>query len=243
MTRALLALIVLAVLPATWLAAAECRDTTWQEQSFTVCEVAAHEDLRLFHTDDEGRLLASFGAIERVLEPEQTLSFAMNAGMYHPDRSPVGLYIHKGTEISRIATGGGYGNFGMVPNGVFCISDTLNVIESDAFRATAPDCDYAIQSGPMLVVNGDLHPKILPDGTSRFLRNGVGTSADGQRAFFAISNQPVNFHSFATLFRDHLNLPNALFFDGKVSRLYAPDLNRSDAGFALGVMVATVVSR
>ena len=50
----------------------------------------------------------------------------------------------------------------------------------------------------------------------------------------------VNFHSFARLFRDALELPNALFFDGKVSRLFSRDLGRSDFGFQLGPMVAVV---
>ncbi|MBU2360127.1 MAG: phosphodiester glycosidase family protein, partial [Alphaproteobacteria bacterium] len=73
------------------------------------------------------------------------------------------------------------------------------------------------------------------------IRNGVGTSADGRTAIFAISNDPVNFHTFARFFRDVLKTPNALFFDGSISRLYAPTLNRADFGFAaLGPMVGVV---
>jgi len=94
------------------------------------------------------------------------------------------------------------------------------------------------QSGPMLVIDGALHPRFIDGGTSKYIRNGVGTSADGQRAIFAISNAPVNFHSFGRLFRDVLALPNALYFDGNVSRLYAPTLGRDDFGFRLGPMVA-----
>jgi len=51
----------------------------------------------------------------------------------------------------------------------------------------------------------------------------------------------VTFHDFGTLFRDHLKLPNALYFDGNVSRLYAPDMGRADAGFPLGPIVGVVV--
>ncbi|MEM9638260.1 MAG: phosphodiester glycosidase family protein, partial [Pseudomonadota bacterium] len=80
----------------------------------------------------------------------------------------------------------------------------------------------------------------LEDGTSKYIRNGVGTSPDGQRVVFAISDEPVNFHNFGTLFRDHLKLPNALYFDGKVSRLYAPSVGRSDFGFNLGPIVGVV---
>ena len=60
-------------------------------------------------------------------------------------------------------------------------------------------------------------------------------------AYFAISNAPVNFHDFASLFRDALHTPEALFFDGHISRLYAPDLGRDDFGFAMGPMVGLAV--
>jgi len=224
-------------------AAFACEDITHLGTSFTVCEVSTADDLRLFHTDAEGMLLGGFGAVERMLPSDQTLTFAMNAGMYHSDRAPVGLFIDRGEVKSALATGGGYGNFGLLPNGVFCIGETLRVIETESYRTTQPACEYATQSGPMLVVDGAVHPRLIPNVDSRYIRNGVGTSADGQRAVFAISNQRVNFHDFATLFRDRLDLPNALYFDGKVSRLYAPDLGRNDTGFALGVMVGVVQPR
>ena len=40
--------------------------------------------------------------------------------------------------------------------------------------------------------------------------------------------------------RDVLATPNALFFDGSVSRLYAPMLERHDAGFPMGPMIGVV---
>jgi len=102
---------------------------------------------------------------------------------------------------------------------------------------------YATQSGPMLVIDGALHPRFLPDSTSRYVRNGVGTSADGKRTVFAISRNAVTFHEFGRLFRDGLDLPNALYFDGNISRLYAPSIGRNDAGFAMGPVVGVVVPR
>lgn len=74
-----------------------------------------------------------------------------------------------------------------------------------------------------------------------FIRNGVGTTRDGQTAVFVISNNIVNFYSFGRLFRDHLELPNALYFDGNVSRIRAPDLGRDDVGFStLGPIIGVV---
>ncbi len=223
--------------------AAECRDTTFEGASYTLCEVAAGEDLRLFHSGPDGAY-GSFRKVDEALAADgKALGFAMNAGMYHRDLAPVGLYVEDGVEVSPIVTSEGPGNFGLLPNGVFCIGDTFRVIESRTFKRDRPDCRYATQSGPMLVIDGQLHPKLAPGSDSTYVRNGVGVSEDGQRAVFVISNDAVNFHSFARLFRDELGLPDALYFDGNISRLYAPSLGRHDGGFPMGPMVGTVVPK
>lgn len=239
--RAVLALILsLAPVAAT---AAGCRDTSFEGASYTVCEVTAGEDLRLFHSGPDGAY-GSFRNVDAALGAEgKALGFAMNAGMYHRDLAPVGLYVEDGVEVSKLVTRDGPGNFGLLPNGVFCIGERFRVVESRAFKAERPDCRYATQSGPMLVIKGELHPKLLPESDSTYVRNGVGVSADGTRAVFAISNDAVNFHSFARFFRDELGLPDALYFDGNISRLYAPELGRHDGGFPMGPIVGTVVPK
>ena len=216
--------------------AVNCHDSVFDDISFTICSVDVNaENLRLFLNDDTGRAFGSFHALPGNVE------FAMNAGMYHADRSPVGAYVEHGQTLRRAVPGAGPGNFGMVPNGVFCIRDgRADVIETLEYIKTAPNCPFATQSGPMLVIDGQLHPRFLPGSTSRHIRNGVGTTADGTTAHFAISNQRVNFHTFARLFRDILAVPNALYFDGFVSRLYAPAVNRNDYGRAMGPIVAVV---
>lgn len=223
--------------------AVDCAPVTFQDARYTICEVdASTEALELFLYDDSGLPLGQFSTIDRKLaEQQQKLVFGMNAGMYHDDRAPVGHYMEDGQEIMRVIDSAGPGNFGLLPNGVFCLrEDRADVFETLTFLQQNPTCRDATQSGPMLVIDGALHPRFLEDGTSQFIRNGVGTSSDGQRVVFAISDEPVNFHSFGLLFRDHLDLPNALYFDGKVSRLYAPELGRSDFGFNLGPIVGVV---
>lgn len=227
-------------LPASAASEVLCENITYLGKSYTACTVdPARDNLRLFHKNS-GQILGSFRAIENL--PDVTaLPFAMNAGMYHADRTPVGLYIENGVEEMRVIPNAGPGNFGLLPNGVLCLNDdSAQVYETMDYIETAPACRDATQSGPMLVIDGDLHPRFLPDSTSRFLRNGVGTTAAGDSAVFVISNDVVSFHEFGSFFRDYLQLPNALYFDGKVSRLHAPALGRSDFGFQLGPMVGVV---
>ena len=188
--RALSLLALLCVAPAA--RAVECSDLSYAGNRYTLCEVdASKEQLRLFLRDDKAQIFGHFSSIEESLAAEgKTLAFATNGGMYHANRSPVGLYIEQGQEEMRLITNAGPGNFGLLPNGVFCLREgRADVIETLAYRDSGMACASATQSGPMLVIDGALHPRFLPGSTSYYIRNGVGTSRDGRRVVFAISRK------------------------------------------------------
>ncbi len=242
----LLAFLLAGLLPACRAATdSPCRNRIFEAAPYLVCSFEADRDtIRLFLRDETG---SPFGQFERlanhVAAKGETVIFAMNAGMYHDDRRPVGLYIERGESEMGLVRSAGPGNFGMLPNGVFWIDgETAGVTETLAFDTRFGETPprYATQSGPMLVIDGALHPELNPDGTSLRRRNGVGVSRDGTTVHFVISDAPVNFHSFARLFRDELRTPNALYLDGTVSKAYVPALERNETGLDMGPIVAVV---
>src|SRR5207244_105460 len=175
----------------------------------------------------DGTPYAYLSALPRVLEGEAgRLLFATNAGMFDPALKPVGLYVEQGRELVHANTRSGYGNFHMKPNGIFYVSaNTAAIAETRSFLKQRPQADLATQSGPMLVINGRLHPRFDRRSTSLKSRNGVGVRSDG-KVIFAISQGDVSFDAFARLFRDGLNCPNALFLaGGSAACCYAPSLS------------------
>jgi len=198
-------------------------------------------ELRLFFAGPDGKPYGGFAALEQTLKQRgEQLLFGMNAGMFQTDLRPVGLYIEAGRMVRRINQRGGSGNFHLKPNGVFYFGGhSAGVMETQAFIRSHLKPDYATQSGPMLVINGAIHPLIQANGTSQKIRNGVGVR-DGHMVIFAISEEPVTFYRFASLFRDRLGCPNALYLDGSVSSLYAPSLGRADALRPIGPMIGIV---
>jgi uncharacterized protein YigE (DUF2233 family) len=220
-----------------------CRPLRYSGSDYIVCTVDLRSyEIRLFWKGADGTALGSLGQLLKTPDGSH-LAFAMNAGMYDVDRSPVGLYVENGRELKPANTAQGPGNFHLKPNGVFYVAgQSGGVLETTRFLKQRPRADFATQSGPMLVIGGRIHPKISDHGTSRKIRNGVGTR-DRHTAVFAISNGPVTFGEFAHLFRDELGCPDALFLDGSVSSVHAPSQGRTDSLMPLGPIVGALPRR
>jgi uncharacterized protein YigE (DUF2233 family) len=218
-----------------------CHSTEYERAMYAVCEVDLHKHtVRLYWNRSDGTRYAYLSALPRSLEGGAgRLLFATNAGMFDANLKPVGLYVEQGRELVHANIKSGRGNFHMKPNGIFYISGHgAAVAETQAFLKQRPQADLATQSGPMLVIDGRLHPRFDRRSTSLKARTGVGVRADG-KVIFAISEEAVSFDAFARLFRDALNCPNALFLDGgSASSLYAPTLNHPSNIVPLGPMLA-----
>jgi uncharacterized protein YigE (DUF2233 family) len=226
--------------------AVECGAKAVGGTSFTVCRVDLRSDhLELFWRDDAGRPYRQFSVLRDALGSQgRHLVFAVNAGMYKPDLSPVGLFVVEGKELVPLNHHVGSGNFSQQPNGVFLVEGhSARVITTDDYDKESPKPSLATQSGPMLVHEGEITTSAVmnPNSTSRKIRNGV-CAPSSDAVVFTLSESPVSFYEFASFFKDFLHCREALYLDGTISGLYAPSLNREDRGSDMGPMLGVTVS-
>ncbi|MBY5539096.1 hypothetical protein HFO60_03355 [Rhizobium leguminosarum] len=217
--------------------AEQCEQESFEEAKYVVCTLEPGKaDLRLFWKNADDAPYRTFSSLAEAVRAEgRTLAFAVNAGMYRTDFSPMGLYVENARELQRANTTkaesstGQVPNFYKKPNGVFFLGEaSAGILPTDEFLKRRPKVRFATQSGPMLVIANKLNPIFIVGSTDRTLRSGVGTCERGA-VRFAVSEGGVNFHDFARLFRDHLNCPDALFLDGGHGvGLYNPAMGRND---------------
>jgi uncharacterized protein YigE (DUF2233 family) len=227
--RGRLGLLLLGLIGACGLArGGEAFTVEHRDTAFDVYRLQPGEEqrLRFFWKREDGSPYGGISALRQDLASRgQELVFAVNGGIYSRELAPLGLYVENGEVLTDLSRGRGGGNFFLKPNGVFFVTDEgAAVVETDRYKPR-PRVRYAVQSGPMLVIDGELHRRFIPGYHSRHVRNGVGVDDEG-RVVFAISDSPVNFHDFGTLFRDRLGCVNALYLDGKISQMYLPELGR-----------------
>ncbi|MCT8089178.1 phosphodiester glycosidase family protein [Acinetobacter sp. C_4_1] len=206
-----------------------------------IVKIDQPKNLRLFLNDAKTHQpLGKFSAVQKQLKPCEKLLFAMNAGMYHADYSAVGLYIEASQQQQKLNTvKQGYGNFHIQPNGVLAWNSRQSLItKTEDYQKLNFNAEYATQSGPMLVIDGQINPNFLKDSDSLKIRNAVGIK--DQSLYFVISRNAVSFYQFAQFFQQQLKVQNALYLDGSISSAYIPQLKRSDSLFHLGPMVAYI---
>jgi uncharacterized protein YigE (DUF2233 family) len=213
--------------------ASPCHEQRFDGSSFIVCDPGTGK-LRLFAASKLERPIRRFA--ELPVDPA-SVAFAMNAGMFDADGRPIGLAEAGGKAAHPVNVRDGPGNFHLKPNGVFIVSfgGGAMIAQSDRIPMFRAAPQLMTQSGPMLVIGGALHPKLTLDGTSRYVRNGVGVR--GGHAWFVISRDPVSLGKFARFFRDALKTPDALYFDGSVSSLWDPANGRMDDFARLGPII------
>lgn len=222
--------------------ALEVNQLTFLGKKYTAAKVnLKQDDLRLFWKKED-TAYKFFDALSLDLKKNGTeLLFAMNAGMYMEDHSPLGLYIENSALKRNLNLKNGYGNFYLKPNGVFLVDQNNQpmIQDSTLFQQNESKPKWATQSGPLLLQNGRIHSAFQEKSKNILIRNGVGVD-ENQNIYLVISNDPVNFYEFAQFFQEQLKCKNALYLDGSVSQIHSTHLQRFDKDVALGPMIGVI---
>lgn len=211
-----------------------------QSPLFITYEVnLAKQPLEFFWKNSKGERYGNFEQLKKELDQQgRKLLFATNGGMYQKDGSPLGLYIEHFKTLHPLNTRSSeYGNFYMQPNGVFYIKNQKAYICTTPNFKTDAAVEYATQSGPMLLIDGEIHQQFNPESQHVHIRNGVGVMEDGS-VLFVMSKEKVTFHQMAQFFASK-GCKNALYLDGFVSRTYLPEKDWVQTDGNFGVLIGT----
>lgn len=213
---------------------------TAEGDQYDVIAISNLKQLRLFlKNSNNQQYYKSFNNIQKNLKQCERLSFAMNAGMFHPGFSPVGLYVEQAKVIQPLNENKGLGNFFLQPNGVLGWNKKKAfILTTQQYSQRDFNVEYATQSGPMLVIDGKINSLFLPDSQSNKIRNGVGIR--NNKLYFVISKNSVSFYRFAQFFQRNLKAEQALYLDGSISSLYIQKNKRNDQLFEMGPIVGSV---
>ena len=211
------------------------RTLEYNGSRFTVATVDLRKvQLKLFWKDENGKKLGSLEGLETYLtRNKRTLLAGMNAGIFDTGFAPLGLHAERGRLLHPVKTRrSGYGNFYLQPNGVFYIDATgAHVTDTLEFTRTRRAVLEATQSGPALLLNGQLHPSFQIGSNNRLPRNAIGVSSVNT-VQLVISDDWVNFYDLARFMRDVLKCTDALYLDGNISKLRVPNARDDDGDFA-----------
>lgn len=209
-----------------------------EKEDFVSYSVNPKKETIAFYWKNEKH--SNFGSIENLnkwlSKNKKELLFATNGGMYKKDQSPQGLFIQNGITKSPIDTSTAGGNFYLKPNGIFYLTSNKEafISKTDEFINTK-NVEFATQSGPILVIDGNIHPAFNKNSTNLNIRNGVGVLPNNN-LIFAMSKKEINFYEFAEYFKSK-GCKNALYLDGFVSRTYCPKENWKQTDGNFGVII------
>lgn len=194
--------------------------------------ILAPEKVQLVWKDAAGVPYRSFEKVQDALAKQgKSVKFLMNAGIFEPGGIPSGLHFENRKTLHPVNLADAPGNFFLKPNGVLWIEGggkgEAFISTPEKFQAREKELhvmgsrwlENAVQSGPLLLIDGKRHPAFTENSTNKLHRNGVGVNASGQIVFAMTAvHQVTNFWDFAGLFLK-LGCKDALFLDGDISKM------------------------
>lgn len=160
--------------------------------------------IKMYWKDSAG---VPFMTFDRLLKLNDRIVFITGTGK---SLVPFGLYIENGKVLHPMQKPMNYKvNQKIQPDGVFYTTGTHAFIHPLAEKRFYKNAKWAIQSGPMLLIDGRINPA-LPN-KKKTIRHGVGVKKDG-RVYFAVIEAGMK--DFAKHFLEE-GCTNALYLDGE----------------------------
>jgi uncharacterized protein YigE (DUF2233 family) len=213
---------------------------SFKNQTFDACIVDLEKvDIHFNHADSAGN---KFKSISKVLEHYKKLNkdviFITNGGIFKPDLKPEGLYVEEGYEWYHLNEKNGTGNFYLKPNGFFYVTKwgMPNIRKSADYWKIIQHIRFATQSGPLLVINGEINKQFTEHSANKTIRSGVGITSN-KKIVFIISNEEVSFYDFACVFKEQFGCSDAIYLDGLISKMYLPEIKRFDTDGIFSVFI------
>lgn len=189
---------------------------------------AATAQMRLLWRDAGGKNYANLRAAAAALTARgETPLMLMNAGIYSEDYQPAGLWIEGGREMKGLNRSSGSGNFHIQPNGVLWFDAAgAGIVSTEDWAAAPRPAAYALQSGPMMLIDGRINPRFIKGLSSPHKRNAACIAEDGS-LYFVISSAHSRDSEWPSFYRMSEALLSfgcrqALYLDGTISHYYAP---------------------
>jgi uncharacterized protein YigE (DUF2233 family) len=185
--------------------------------------------ISMYWLDAEKHPLLTFDNVRKI-QPE--LVFLTNGGKFNSRHEPIGLYIEKGKQLKSLQI---EQNTKLLPtaqgDGVFFIKSGQACVEVLKPNLKISGITYAVQSSPMLVINGKINPRLSMKDRI-LMRNGVGITKEG-KVYFACME--ASERKFANHFLE-AGCIQALQLDAEVSRVWHKNIKEKVYG-RFGVMI------
>jgi len=144
------------------------------------CQIFDASSIKMYWKDSKGIPYMTF---ERLLKANKNIEFITGVGKFSGEFTSTGLFIENGQLVHPIKTVQNTKvNLEVQPYGVFHINASGAFIDPLQSKRAYKNAIWAIQSGPMLLIDGRINAA-LPNRT-KALRNGVGIKKDG-KVYFA----------------------------------------------------------
>ena len=97
---------------------------------------------------------------------------------------------------------------------------------------------YAVQSGPLLIKNGEINKSFGENSNSLKVRSAVGIDKEN-KIFFYMSKKDISFYNFSKYALDELGCELLLFLDGTISKMYfSGDRNISEQKYPFVTIIS-----